>query len=58
MGDAWPRRVHQSIASEPWDAEFCAMYFGNQSYRSETPAYRQQIRKLFKDGQRVHRLAG
>jgi len=41
----------QAITSEPWDAEFCAIYFGNQSYRGETSAYREQIHKLFKDGQ-------
>jgi hypothetical protein len=39
------------LPASAWDAEFCAIYFGNQSYSGETSAYREQIRRLFKDGQ-------
>ena len=40
-----------SIITEPLDAEYCAIYFGNQAYAEETPKYRAQIRDLFKGGQ-------
>ena len=40
-----------AIISEPLDAEFCAIYFGNQAYAGEMPQYRSQIRDLFRGGQ-------
>ncbi|MGD0743575.1 MAG: beta-galactosidase [Verrucomicrobiota bacterium] len=42
---------HNSIITEPFDAEYCAIYFGNQAYAEETPLYRSQIRSLFQGGQ-------
>ncbi len=41
----------QAVTSEPLDAEFCAIYFGDQAYAQETPEYRAQIRSLFRGGQ-------
>jgi len=40
-----------SINTEPWNAEFCAIYFGNQAYTLETPQYRELIRNLFQGSQ-------
>jgi beta-galactosidase len=40
-----------SIVTEPWDAEFCAIYLGNQAYAEETPEYRSLIRSTFRGGQ-------
>jgi beta-galactosidase len=40
-----------SIVTEPLDAEFCAIYFGNQAYAQETPQYRSLIRSTFRGGQ-------
>ena len=40
-----------AIISEPLDAEFCAIYFGNQAYAKETPEYRARIRSMFQGGQ-------
>ncbi|MGD0500821.1 MAG: beta-galactosidase, partial [Bryobacteraceae bacterium] len=42
---------HSSINTEPLDAEFCAIYFGNQAYAEETPQYRSLIRSTFQGGQ-------
>lgn len=36
-----------TINSEPLMTEFSAIYFGNEAYKLETPAYRQKIRELF-----------
>lgn len=41
----------QAITSEALATEFCAIYFGNQAYSGETSEYREQIRRLFCDGQ-------
>jgi beta-galactosidase len=40
-----------AIISEPWDAEFCAIYFGKQAYIGELPEYRAEIRSMFKGDQ-------
>ncbi|MGD0498044.1 MAG: glycoside hydrolase family 2 TIM barrel-domain containing protein [Bryobacteraceae bacterium] len=42
---------HQAMNTEPWDAEFCAIYFGKQVYADETPQYRSLIRSTFQSGQ-------
>ncbi|MGD0501055.1 MAG: beta-galactosidase, partial [Bryobacteraceae bacterium] len=42
---------HSSINTEPLDAEFCAIYFGNQAYADETPQYRSLLRSTFQGGQ-------
>lgn len=46
----------KSIVTEPWDAEFCAIYFGDKTYAQETPEYRALIRSLFQGGQTYSRV--
>ncbi len=41
-----------ATTSEPWLTEFSAIYFGSDSFRNESPAYREDIRTTFESGQK------
>ncbi|MGD0497896.1 MAG: beta-galactosidase [Bryobacteraceae bacterium] len=48
----------RAVLTEPLDAEYAAIYYGNRAYAAETPEYRALIRTSFQGGQAYASWAG